>query len=185
MTNPALLSRSQLHDNRFFELRDDTLGLADGKEYHYYSLNSKFDVVVVIPLLDDGRLVLEHIYRHPYGQRMWEFPAGGIEPGEDPLAAGARELEEETGYTASKLRCLQSFEVMPGLLSMRMHLVLAQGLRADGTTALEDMELLEVQSLSQEQAWALTIQPPVSSFLTMGLLALDRHLRGPAAASGA
>ena len=56
--------------------------------------------VVMIPMLDDGRLVLERQYRYPMGKVMIEFPAGKLDHGEDPLACARRELLEETGYTA-------------------------------------------------------------------------------------
>jgi ADP-ribose pyrophosphatase len=56
--------------------------------------------VMMIPLLDDGRLVLERQYRYPMGKVMIEFPAGKLDHGEDPLACARRELLEETGYTA-------------------------------------------------------------------------------------
>ena len=57
--------------------------------------------MVVIPLLDDGRVLLERQFRYPIGRVMTEFPAGKLDPGEDPLACGKRELLEETGYTAA------------------------------------------------------------------------------------
>jgi ADP-ribose pyrophosphatase len=56
--------------------------------------------VVVIPILDDGRLVLERQFRYPVGEVMTEFPAGKLDAGEDPLTCAKRELLEETGYSA-------------------------------------------------------------------------------------
>ena len=59
--------------------------------------------VVVVPLLDDGRVVLERQYRYPIGHVMTEFPAGKLDAGEDPFVCGQRELLEETGYTRARM----------------------------------------------------------------------------------
>lgn len=56
--------------------------------------------VAVVPILDDGRVVMERQWRHPVGRVIVEFPAGKIDAGEDRLACAKRELQEETGYTA-------------------------------------------------------------------------------------
>ncbi len=84
---------------RFLHVLRDTVRLPDGatdtREYVVHP-----GAVMVVPLLDDGRLVLERQYRHPMGRVMVEFPAGKLDAGEDTWACGRRELLEETGYTA-------------------------------------------------------------------------------------
>jgi ADP-ribose pyrophosphatase len=84
---------------RFLHAFRDTVRLPDGKhatrEYIVHP-----GAVMMIPMLEDGRLVLERQYRHPVQRVMIEFPAGKLDSGEDPLACGKRELLEETGYTA-------------------------------------------------------------------------------------
>jgi len=86
----------------WIELRKDTVVLPDGnlatREYLGHS-----GAVAVVPLLDDGtemRLVLVRQYRYPVQKVLLEFPAGKLEPGEDALLCGQRELQEETGYVA-------------------------------------------------------------------------------------
>ena len=179
MTPPTVLARRERISNRFFTLAEEDLTDRGGNTYTYYQVETRHDAVVVVPVLADGRLVVERIYRHPYRHWFLEFPAGGIEAGEDPLAAAARELEEETGYVAGSCQLLHRIEAMPGLLHMRLNVILAQDLRPGGTRALDAMEMLEVETLSRQEAWLQAGQPPASMFLTLGLLALERWLAQP------
>lgn len=91
--------REELLRGRFLHVLRDTVRLPDGgtdtREYIVHP-----GAVMVVPMLDDGRLVLERQYRHPMGRVMVEFPAGKLDAGEDTWACGRRELLEETGYTA-------------------------------------------------------------------------------------
>lgn len=84
--------------------------------------------VVVLPHLDDGRIVLVRQFRYAVGKSLWELVAGGLEANETPLEAAGRELREETGYEAGSLRPLFSFYPTPGFVSERMHLVEASDL---------------------------------------------------------
>jgi len=79
--------------------------------------------VVVLARTPDGRVVLVRQYRYPAGESLWELTAGGLEPGEKPLAAARRELLEETGYRAGRCRLLCSFFPSPGILTEKMYLV--------------------------------------------------------------
>jgi ADP-ribose pyrophosphatase len=84
--------------------------------------------VVVLPELPDGRLLLVRQFRYAARRWLWELVAGGIEPGETPLEAARRELEEETGYRARVFRPLFTFFPSPGFVSEKMHLLEARGL---------------------------------------------------------
>lgn len=99
--------------------------------------------VVVLPLLADGRVVLVRQFRYAARQSLWELVAGSLEPRESVLAAGRRELLEETGYRARTMRRLLSFYPSPGFLTERMHLVQARGL-TPGPPQLEVDERIEV-----------------------------------------
>ncbi len=103
MADPHLTERlvrgEQVWRGRLLDVRRDTVALPDGsmatREYIVHP-----GAVMVVPLLDDGRLVLERQYRHPVGRVMLEFPAGKIDAGESTQACVQRELAEETGYRA-------------------------------------------------------------------------------------
>jgi ADP-ribose pyrophosphatase len=84
------------------------------------------------------RVLLERQYRHAAAQRLWELPAGSLDPGEDPLSAAKRELLEETGYTATKWQRALYFYVSPGFLDESMHVYLARGLKKGEAQPEED-----------------------------------------------
>jgi ADP-ribose pyrophosphatase len=173
---PPVLARRVVSENRFLRYAEEDLPDRHGRTYTYYQVESKWDAVLAVPVLPDGRLVVERIYRHPYRRWFREFPAGGIEPGEDPCTAAGRELTEETGWKAGRLTLLGSHHAMPGLLRMRLHVVLAEDLvLAGGERQLEELEMIEVEQLSEAEAWAATGDGEASSFLSLGLLYLARH----------
>lgn len=95
----AFTGREELLQGRFLHVVRDTVRLPNGN-----SATREFvlhpGAVAVVPLLDDGRLVLERQYRHAAGQVVIEIPAGKLDAGEGALACGQRELLEETGYVA-------------------------------------------------------------------------------------
>ncbi len=87
------------YQGHFLHVRRDRVRLPDAREaWREYILHP--GAVVIVPILDDGRLVVERQYRHPMGRVMLEFPAGKLAHGEPPLSCARRELEEETGYQA-------------------------------------------------------------------------------------
>jgi ADP-ribose pyrophosphatase len=99
--------------------------------------------IVLIPVLDDGRILLVRQYRHATGESLWELVAGRTERGENSARAARRELVEETGYTGRRFRRLIEFFPTPGFVSERMVLFLVEGLKP-GTARPEDDEKIEV-----------------------------------------
>ena len=94
-----MTDREEILRGGFLHVVRDTVRLPNGRSAtREYVLHP--GAVAVVPLLDDGRLVLERQYRHAAGGVMIEFPAGKLDPGEQALHCGQRELLEETGYVA-------------------------------------------------------------------------------------
>ena len=83
--------------------------------------------VVLLPVFPDGSILLVRQYRHAASAFLWELVAGHIDPGERPLAAAHRELAEETGYSARRMKPLLDFYPSPGVLTERMWVYTAEG----------------------------------------------------------
>ena len=98
--------------------------------------------VVVLPVLPDGRILLIQQYRHATRQYLWELVAGRMDAGETPKIAAARELIEETGYRAKRLRLFLDVFPTPGFLEERMFILLAEGLTAGEAEPEEDEKII-------------------------------------------
>jgi len=111
--------------------------------------------VCVLPIADEGRsVVLLRQYRHVVRSWQWELPAGGLEPGIDPLEMARRELAEETGYTAEVWTPLGDVYPSFGTFDQVIHLFAAERLEA-GEQRLEAGEELEVVTVPMERFLAM------------------------------
>jgi ADP-ribose pyrophosphatase len=97
----------------------------------------------VVPLKDDGTVILIRQFRHAAGGFIYEIPAGKLHPGEDPKVCAVRELEEEVGYRTDKLELLSSIFTAPGFTDEVIHIYKATGLKT-GRQQLDRDEVLEV-----------------------------------------
>jgi ADP-ribose pyrophosphatase len=106
--------------------------------------------VVVLPVLDNGRVVLVRQYRHATRQYLWELVAGRMDPEETPKRAAARELLEETGYRAKRFSVFLDVFPTPGFVEERMFILLAEGLTA-GEAQPEEDEKIEARAYSLKE----------------------------------
>jgi ADP-ribose pyrophosphatase len=130
--------------------------------------------VVILPLVDDEHLCMIRNYRPAVGCSLWELPAGTLEPGEDPLVAARRELEEETGYQAASWTLLQSFYASPGSTDELMRLYVARGLSA-GSARPETDELIQPVVLSWTDVEGLLRQRQILDAKTLVGVLLFRY----------
>lgn len=106
--------------------------------------------VVVLPILPDKRILLIRQYRHATRQYMWELVAGRIDEGEEPKQAAARELIEETGYRAKRMKIFLDVFPTPGFLEERMYILVAEGL-TPGEAAPEEDERITAKALTRKE----------------------------------
>lgn len=110
--------------------------------------------VLIVPVLDANTVVMIRNWRVAVDEQLWEFPAGKLEPGEPPEAAAPRELEEETGYRADRIRKLGEFYTSPGFTNELMHVFVAEGLTSFAQR-LEAGEQIEVAHVALDEAMAM------------------------------
>ena len=135
---------------------------------------------VVVPILDDGSILLVRQYRHPLKQYILELPAGKLEPDEDPLDCAARELREETGYEAESLDKLTAICTTPGFCSEILHIYLAEGMRRSLTgQALEEGEAtLTMETYSLSAAVAMIERGEICDSKTIcGILLAEKKIQ--------
>lgn len=126
---PARIVQQKLHyQGRKFSFNVDRIELPNGVIGEWESIRHPGGALAV-PITPDGKLVLVKQYRFPTQGRVLEFPAGTIEPGEDPATTIAREIEEETGYHASKWINLGEFFLAPGYCDEIIYAFLAHDLK--------------------------------------------------------
>jgi ADP-ribose pyrophosphatase len=127
-TEPAKILQNKLHyQGRKFSFNVDRIELPNGIIGEWESIHHPGGAMAV-PITNDGKLVLVKQYRFPTQGRILEFPAGTLEVGEDPATTIAREIEEETGYRASKWTTLGEFFLAPGYCDEIIYAYLAQDL---------------------------------------------------------
>lgn len=107
--------------------------------------------VVILPFLDDKTILLLRNRRYTIGQILLELPAGTLEQGESPMNCAGRELQEETGYLATRIKPIVNFYSSPGILTERMYAFAAFGLQKS-TSALEEGEEIEVFTVDFTEA---------------------------------
>ncbi len=132
------IAGERLYTGRVLNLDVDRVGLAGGGEAVREVVRHP-GAAVVVPVLDDGRVLLVRQFRYAAGETLLELPAGTRDGGEEPAACAARELAEETGFGASSLQYLTGFFTAPGFTDEFIHCFVASGL-APAAAAVKDAD---------------------------------------------
>ena len=131
--------------------------------------------VVLVPVTEAGEIVLVRQYRHAIGRRVWELPAGSLEPAEDPAAAAMRECQEEIGLIPAMLHPLGSLFPTPGYCDEEMHFFRATHLRAPGPDDVEaqqdEDEDIEAQPFSIDAIRGMIASGEIIDMKTVAALA--------------
>lgn len=173
----TLISGELVYDGRLLKVRRDTVRLPNGaeatREYFRHP-----GAVVIIPLLDDGQVVLERQYRYPNDRVFIELPAGKLEVGEDPRLCAQRELREETGYTARDWQFVCTIHNAIAYCDEHLEIFLARGLIA-GERQLDEEEFLDVVTAPVDQLMRWVREGKITDVKTMiGAFWLEKILSG-------
>ena len=133
--------------------------------------------VVILPILDDGRIVMIRNRRFSVERTLWELPAGTRDPREPPLTCAARELAEETGYRAAQLTRLLDFYPAPGVSNELMHAYVASGLTPTQQD-LDATEQIEVFPLTPEQVLRMLRAGEIEDAKSLAVLLYHRLIAG-------
>jgi ADP-ribose pyrophosphatase len=139
-SKPKILSSKSLYQGRVFGVRRDLVIEPTGVKAHR-DIVTHPGSVVVMPVFPNGDILMIRQYRHTARQFLWELVAGRKEPHESPLAAAKRELHEETGYRARRLRKLLKLIPTPGFVAEWMTIFLAEDLTAGAAAPEEDEKI--------------------------------------------
>ena len=143
------LATQQIYQGRAVSVRVDTVENASGKETTREVVKHS-DCVAVAVLDEQDNVLLVRQFRHAVGKFLLEIPAGGIDPGEDPVDAVCRELQEEIGYFPRRIDRLGGFYAIPGYGTEYLHCFFATDL-VPGRLVAEDTESIELVRVPSEQ----------------------------------
>lgn len=146
------LSQKLLHNGYFLKFVEDDIEIdtkppISGKRQYLIHPGG----VCIVPVLDNGELVMIKQFRTPVEEVIYEFPAGKIDHGEDPFETAKRELKEETGYTATEWIDCGATYPCPGYSTEKLYLYIAKGL-SPGETNLDHGEVIDTFKISREEA---------------------------------
>jgi ADP-ribose pyrophosphatase len=153
---PSLLASRRIYQGRVFDVRVDEIQYADGSEHRIDVVEHGASLAIVAtPTINE--LVMVRQYRHPTGSMLWEIPAGTARPDELPIDAARRELREETGYTARRIRPIGSVWMTPGFCTEIMHFFHADDL-VGGEPAFDEDERIEIGTFTYQAARRLVAE---------------------------
>ncbi|PKL07583.1 MAG: NUDIX hydrolase [Spirochaetae bacterium HGW-Spirochaetae-7] len=159
--------RRDLADYGIFKASERTRRGPHGKSGRFIVLDAP-EWAVVVPVLErSGRRLILAVrqFRHGSQTASTEFPGGLVEPGEAPAAAAARELLEETGYSAGRIVELGSCNPNPAFMANTFHVFAATDLSLVAEQSLDEHEIVEVEEIPEDELWARVGNPPWSHAL--------------------
>lgn len=137
-------------NGKIIDVKVDTISLPDGNTAKREVI-LRGDATAVVPIDENGNVILVEQYRHPVGDIVLEIPAGMLEEGEDPKVCAIRELEEETSFKAKDLIHITTMYPTVGFCTERLHIYLAKELE-QGNFNFDDDEFIEVKKIPLDDA---------------------------------
>ncbi len=171
-----VLEKRILYSSPWINLRLDRVQLPDGNVIDHHVLDYPYKAVSILPVREDGQILLIKNYRFITDTEAWELPAGRTEAGESLEKAAERELLEETGYVAKTLTYLGYYYPSNGSSNQEFHIFATSDL-AQRTESFDTNEILELQWFSQEEVKGLILKNDIVDGLCLTTLFLGQ-LRG-------
>lgn len=172
-----LLDRKIIYSGRVFDVASRTVRLPDGRA-QAYDIVEHNGAVTILPLDADGSIVFIRQYRVGAESQLLELPAGVLHDGEDPALGAAREIREETGFSADRLTRLGGFYMAPGYSTEYMHVFLATGLQPDPLPQ-DDDEFLQSERIPAAQALGMARRGEIHDGKTLVALLLAESALAP------
>ena len=170
------LSRTEIYDGKVLHVVCDDVELPNG-EIAVREFCIHVGAVCIIPILPDGRVIMERQFRYPHNRVFYEIPAGKLDSfDEDPLSAAKRELREETGAVAGKMTFLGALDTSPALISERIHMYLAEDLSFTDRE-LDDDEFLSVEYESFHKLYDMVLSGEIADAKTQVAILKTAALR--------
>lgn len=170
------MPREIVHRGRKIQVAIDVSETADGQTIRRDMILHP-GAVVILPVIDRDHICLLKNFRFVINETLWECPAGTLEPGEAIEAAAARELMEETGYTAKKWQSLGFLYASPGVMDEKLHLFVAEEL-TPGPARPEMDEQLEPQIVPWTTALKMALDGTIKDCKTITSILLWDRRRG-------
>ncbi|MDR0519619.1 MAG: NUDIX hydrolase [Clostridiales Family XIII bacterium] len=167
------IESERLYEGKILNLRRDRVTTRSGESYR--EIVEHGGGIVIIGITDDGMIPMVRQYRKAAESAVLEIPAGKLEAGEDPLEAAGRELKEETGYTAERVRYLMGGYSSIGYSTEMLRFYLAEGLTA-GETNFDDGEAIDVEEYTADELFSMVMGGDIIDQKTMVAVFLAREL---------
>lgn len=172
------VSTKELYSGRILHVIDDTVKIPNGN-LASRELIRHVGAVCIVPITDDGKVVIERQFRYPVDEVITEIPAGKLDSkDEDPLLAAKRELREETGYLADEWISLGFFYPAPAYSDEKIHMYMAKGLHL-GERDLDEDEFLDVSLVPLDDLVDDVMNSRINDAKTqMAILRAARYIQG-------
>lgn len=157
-----------VYEGRVFSVEVDRRRFPDGREHEVAVVRHR-PSVVIIPMIDDARVVLIRQYRAAIDRELWELPAGTLNPGETPDAAAARECEEEIALVPGRIERIRGLFPTPGFCDEELIFYRARDLRPpapDSQHKPDDDEVIRPQIFTIEEARAMAARGEIIDLKT-------------------
>ncbi|MBQ8496274.1 MAG: NUDIX hydrolase [Clostridia bacterium] len=171
------VGREEIFDGVIVHLVRDTVIIPNGSRATR-EVCLHHGAVCIVPITDEGEIVMERQFRYPFGKVLWEIPAGKLDKDEfDHLEAAKRELREETGYTAENFTFIGEYYPSPAILSESIHMYVATGLKK-GEQDLDEDEFLDVSKIPFDDVVKMILNNEITDGKTQAAVLKAKLLLG-------